>query len=111
MKKTRFTEEQIAAILREQDAGSTVEEICRKHGFSNKTFCHWKKKFGSMEATDVKKIRQLEEENARLKRIVANLSLENEAENEVLRKSSEPATETRSSSSTERRRRKRTTSV
>lgn len=86
MKKTRFTEEQMVAILREQDTGSTVEEICRKHGIVNQTFYHWKKKFGSMEATDVKKMRQLEEENARLKRIVANLSLENEAINEVLRK-------------------------
>lgn len=86
MKKTRFTEEQMAAILREQDAGSTVEEICRKHGISSQTFYHWRKKFGSMEATDVKKMRQLEEENACRKRIVANLSLENEAINEVLRK-------------------------
>jgi putative transposase len=86
MKKTRFTEEQMVAILREQDGESTVEDICRKHGISNQTFYHWKKKFGSMEATDVKKMRQLEEENARLKRIVANLSLENEAINEVLRK-------------------------
>ena len=86
MKKTRFTEEQMVAILREQDGESTVEDICRKHGISNQTFYHWKKKFGSMEATDVKMMRQLEEENARLKRIVANLSLENEAINEVLRK-------------------------
>ena len=86
MKKTRVTEEQMAAILREQDDGSPVEEICRKNSISNQTFYHWKKKFGSMEATDVKKMRQLEEENARLKRIVANLSLENEAINEVLRK-------------------------
>lgn len=86
MRKTRFTEAQMAAILREQVAGRTVEEFCRKHNNSNQTFRHWEKKFGSMVATDVKKMRPLEEEKARLKRIVANLSLENEAINEVLRK-------------------------
>lgn len=66
MRKTRFTEEQMVEVLREQDPGSTVEEICRKHGISNQTFYHWKKKFGGMEATDVKKMRVLEDENARL---------------------------------------------
>lgn len=86
MRKTRFTEEQMVAILHEQETGTTVEDICRKHGISNQTFYAWKKKFGGMDATDVKKMRTLEDENARLKRIVANLSLENEAIKEVLQK-------------------------
>jgi putative transposase len=88
MRKTRFSEEQMVAILREQDAGATVEEICRKHGISSHTFYAWKKKFGGMQADDVKKMRALEEENARLKRIVANLTLENDAINEFIRKKS-----------------------
>lgn len=86
MRKTRFTEEQMAAILREQDAGATVEEICRKHNISNQTFYHWRKKFGGMDATDVRKMRELEDENARLKRIVANQAIEIEAVKEVLKK-------------------------
>jgi putative transposase len=86
MRKTRFTEEQMVAILHEQQAGATVEEICRKHNISNQTFYAWKKKFGGMEATDVKKMRELEDENARLKRIVANQTLEIEAIKEVLKK-------------------------
>lgn len=86
MRKVRFTEEQMVAILREQDAGMKVEDICRKHGIANQTFYAWKKKFGSMEASDVKKMRELEDENARLKRIVANQSLEIEAIKEVLKK-------------------------
>lgn len=86
MRKVRFTEEQMVAILREQDAGMKVEDICRKHGIAIQTFYAWKKKFGTMEATDVKKMRELEDENARLKRIVANQSLEIEAIKEVLKK-------------------------
>ena len=86
MRKTRFTEEQMVAILREQDEGATIDDIIRKHGISNQTFYKWKKKFGGMEPTDVKKMRELEDENARLKRIVANQSLEIEAIKEVLKK-------------------------
>jgi len=86
MKKTNFTEVQIVSILHQQESGRTVKDICREHGISDATFYNWKAKYGGMEVSDVKKMKDLEEENSRLKRIVANLTLENDAIKTVLEK-------------------------
>ncbi len=75
MKKTRFTETQIVAILKKQEAGIKVSDICREHAISDATFYNWKAKYGGMEASDVKRMKELEEENARLKKMYADLSL------------------------------------
>jgi putative transposase len=76
MKRHHFTEEQIIGILREHDAGQPTTEICRRYGIGKSTFFKWKGKFGGMEVSDAKRLRALETENARLKRLVANLSLD-----------------------------------
>ncbi len=76
MKKSKFTDEQIIGMLRENDAGKTVEEVCRAHKVSSHTFYKWRRKFKGMEVHDAKKMRELDAENAKLKRIVANLSLD-----------------------------------
>ena len=68
MKRSRFTEEQIIAILREQEAGAATAELCRRHGISQATFYNWKAKFGGMDVSEAKRLRSLEEQNARLKR-------------------------------------------
>jgi len=86
MKKTRFTETQIVSILKQQEAGKSTREVCREHGISDATFYNWKSKYGGMEASDVKRMKELEEENHRLKRIVANLTLENDAIKHVIEK-------------------------
>jgi len=86
MKKKRFTETQIVSILHQQEAGKSVKEISREHGISDVTFYNWKAKYGGMELSDVKKRKDLEEENFRLKRIVANLTLENDAIKHVIEK-------------------------
>jgi putative transposase len=86
MKKTRFTETQIVSILNQQEAGRSVKEICREHGISDATFYNWKARYGGMEVSDVKKMKDLEDENARLKRIVANLTLEIDAAKYVIEK-------------------------
>ncbi len=86
MKHTRFTEEQRIAILREQDAGAKTDEICRRHGISQATFYSWRKKYGGMGVVDAKRLKALEEENARLKRIVAHHPLDLTAMKELLSK-------------------------
>jgi putative transposase len=86
MKKTRFTEAQIVSILQQQEAGKSVKDISRENGISDATFYNWKAKYGGMQVSDVKRMKDLEEENNRLKRLVANLTLENDAIKTVLEK-------------------------
>lgn len=86
MKKTRFTETQIINMLKEGDSGLKIEELCRKYGISNATYYNWKSKYGGMEASDVKRIKELEEENNKLKRMFADLSLENDALKHLIKK-------------------------
>lgn len=84
MKKSRFTETQIVSILKEVEAGLKVEQVCRNHGISSATYYNWKSKYGGMEASDIKRLKALEEENNRLKKMYANLSLEHEAVKELI---------------------------
>lgn len=86
MKKTRFTETQIVSILKQNEAGRSVKDLAREHGISDATFYNWKAKYGGMEASDVKRMKDLEDENSRLKRIVANMTLEIDAVKTVLEK-------------------------
>ncbi|OKY24776.1 transposase [Thalassotalea sp. PP2-459] len=86
MKKSRYTESQIIAVLKEVDAGRKVEEVCRQHGISSATYYNWKSKYGGMEASDVKRLKELEEENAKLKKMFADVSLENHAIKELFAK-------------------------
>ena len=79
MKRSRFTEEQIIAVLREQEAGVSTAEVCRKHGVSTATFYKWKSKFGGLEVSDAKRLRALEDENRRLKKLLAEQMLDNAA--------------------------------
>jgi putative transposase len=86
MKRTRFTEHQILNILKAVENGRLVKDVCREHGISDGTYYNWKAKYGGMEASDIKKIKQLEEENLKLKRMFADLSLENRALKDVIEK-------------------------
>lgn len=86
MKKSRFTNEQIAFALKQAEAGTPIEEVCRKLGVSQQTFYRWKKKFGDMGVTELRKLKSLEEENRRLKSLVADLSLDKQILQDVLSK-------------------------
>lgn len=86
MKKSKFTEQQIAFALQRAEAGTSVEDVCRKMGVSQATFYRWKKVYGGLMPSEVRRLKQLEEENTRLRRLVADLSLDKEMLTEVIRK-------------------------
>lgn len=77
MKRSRFSEEQIIAVLKEQEAGMATAEVCRRHGISPATFYQWKSRFGGLEVSEARRLRSLEEENARLKKLLAEAMLDN----------------------------------
>ena len=84
--KRRFTDEQIIGVLKENEAGVPVKELCRKHGMSDATYYKWKSKFSGMEVNDARRLRDMEDENRRLKKLVADLSLDKMALEELLKK-------------------------
>ena len=84
--KKRFTEEQIIHVLKEADAGATAKEVCRRHGISENTFYRWKSKFAGMDVSDAKRLRELEGENAKLKKLLAESMLDNAALKDLLSK-------------------------
>ena len=86
MKKSRFTEEQIAFALKQQELGTRVDEICRKMGIAQATFFNWKKRFSGLGPSELRRLRQLEEENTRLKKLVADLSLDKVMLQDVVRR-------------------------
>ncbi len=86
MKKTKYSEEQIAFALRQAETGTRVSEVCRKMGISEATFYNWKKKYGGLGVSELRRLKQLEEENTRLKRMVADLSLDKQMLQDVLTK-------------------------
>ena len=86
MKRSRFTEEQIIGILREQEAGVPVADLCRKHGLSSPTFYKWKAKYGGLDVSEARRLKALEDENARLKRMLADAMRDNVALKDLLGK-------------------------
>jgi putative transposase len=86
MRKSKFSESQISAVLKEAESGVAVADVARKHGISAATFYQWRSKYGGMSVSDMQRLRELEQENARLKRMYADLSLDHELIKEVLAK-------------------------
>ena len=86
MKRSRFTEEQIIGVLKEHELGAKTADLCRRHGISEATFYNWKSKFGGMEVSEAKRLRALEGENARLKKLLADAMLDNAALKDLLAK-------------------------
>src|SRR5215210_6604903 len=86
MRKSRFSENQIITILKEVEQGQAVKDVCREHSVSEATYYQWKSKYGGMEASDIKRLRELEDDNHRLKQMYADLSLENRALKDVIAK-------------------------
>lgn len=86
MRKSRFSEEQIISILKEHEAGRSTAEVCRRHGISQPTFYNWKAKFGGLEVSDAKRLKSLEEENRKLKKLLAEEVMDNATLKEMLRK-------------------------
>ena len=86
MKKSKFTESQIISILKQQQAGRSVSDICREQGISQATFFNWKSKYGGMDVNNLKRMKELEAENARLKKMYADISLQNEALKDLIEK-------------------------
>lgn len=86
MKRSRFNEEQIIAILKEQEAGAPTADVCRRHGVSSATFYKWKAKFGGLEVSEAKRLRQLEDENTKLKKLLAEAMLDNAMLKEITAK-------------------------
>lgn len=86
MKRSKYSEHQIVKILKEVEGGRTVKEVCREYGFSDATYYNWKARYGGMETSDIKRLRELEEENRKLKQMYADLSLENRALKDVIAK-------------------------
>ena len=86
MRKTRFKEAQIVKILKEVEAGRAVKDVCREHSISDGTYYNWKSKYGGMEASDIKRLKDIEEENRKLKQMFADLNLENRALKDIIEK-------------------------
>ena len=86
MKKSRFTESQIVSILKEADGGVQIKDICRKHGISDATYYNWKSKYGGMDSSDLKRMKEMERELSQFKRMYADLALENHALKDVIEK-------------------------